>query len=440
MLKLGLDDLFAPEHIKAFRERWATDPDIAEKEAKDVVRVLTDPKGREAEIAKLVVFLVGKEPDFVAWMEALAVGSWELRPNVKYAYHAKRGKQPAAFYKEQQNLIDRVADKNLSPEEADEWRHAYTDALRLIIASQLLKEMRAGVAAKAALWISWPLVVAVSDKDFGVRQRKLLALFSREPEFLSFLRQRVGEILEEWIDEEYEGQEPSTRELHEAGLFQEPSEAEARAILQPVQAYRDKLFKCMGLGAIATQHFQHRDVSALAQAGEDAELISILLEADGRSVPSDFTSFRNAPDPRDYSSECIEELRAILPTLANETSDSPHFHAAVKRGRERRKLLDRVEDLKEATLVGHVFRWVESSRTPPLDLGILHASVFEDVMCAYLSDTTCRFDPAWLDFDFPEVTKRVSFEDGFLEYATSAEERNGHNIDDIPPHGADYPR
>ena len=29
MLELGLEELFKPEHLKAFRERWATDPKIA---------------------------------------------------------------------------------------------------------------------------------------------------------------------------------------------------------------------------------------------------------------------------------------------------------------------------------------------------------------------------------------------------------------------------
>ena len=82
--------------------------------------------------------------------------------------------------------------ENLSPAEAAEWRNAYEDAMRLIIASLVLKEMRVGVAAKAALWIAWPLMVAVKDKRFGVRQRKLLALFSEEPAFIDFLRDRLG--------------------------------------------------------------------------------------------------------------------------------------------------------------------------------------------------------------------------------------------------------
>ena len=142
------------EKCKAFRERWATDAEIARDDARDIVRILTNPDEREAEIAKLVLLLVGEEPDFDAWMESFAVGSYELRENVRYANRGQRGMQPARFFQDQQRRIDRIVNENLSPAEAAEWRNAYEDAMRLIIASLVLKEMRVGVAAKAALWIA----------------------------------------------------------------------------------------------------------------------------------------------------------------------------------------------------------------------------------------------------------------------------------------------
>ena len=412
MLELGLEELFRPEHLKAFRERWATDAEIARDDARDIVRILTNPDEREAEIAKLVLLLVGEEPDFDAWMESFAVGSYELRENVRYANRGQRGMQPARFFQDQQRRIDRIVNENLSPAEAAEWRNAYEDAMRLIIASLVLKEMRVGVAAKAALWIAWPLMVAVKDKRFGVRQRKLLALVSEEPAFIDFLRDRLGGVLEDWIDQKLDGHEPSTRTLHEASLFHEPSEEEARAILQPAETYRSQLLNSLGYETMAAEPGRPFSLGPREQATEDAKALASDLQVGGPQDSDGFSEFQGFPDPLDYSEESFENLRRILPILANERKDSHNLQAAAERGLARSKFLRISEDRKITAHVDRIHRWVESGATPPPDLNVLYASLYEDAVCSFLIYGERRLDEAWIEFDFPEATEKVAFTEG----------------------------
>ena len=248
MLTLGLEELFPPELLKAFRERWAGSPEVSAAEAREIVRQLTNPTDREALVVKIILCLVGDEPDFYAWMEALAVGSFELRPNVKYAQHGKAGIQPARFFHDQRKIIEGVADKNLAPEQKQEWRHAYEDALKLIVASQLLHEMRVGVAAKAALGVAWPLMLAASERQIGKRNRKLLHLFGGDADFVDRLSRAIEEALQAWINERHGGHAPSVRHLSDdfATLPGQPTDDEILAAVEPVGdaigRYRAELF------------------------------------------------------------------------------------------------------------------------------------------------------------------------------------------------------
>lgn len=413
MLEMRLEELFTPSLLKAFREQWSADPDLAEEDARDIVRILTNPAGREAEVAKLVLALVGRKPNFYAWAESFATGSYELRPNVQYAFHGRRGMQPARFFDDQQKRIDRLAHEDLSPAEAAEWRNAYEDAMRLIIATQVLKEMRVGVAAKAALWLAWPLMVAVHDKRFGLTQQKLLAYFAYDPAFIDFCRERLGEILEDWIEVGCDGVTPSTRHMTQAGLFHRPSEAEMREVLRPAETYRSNLLDGIGLAAFVKDCGRSNDIDPKEQAYEDSKRLNAIFSVGGYLPCEEFTAFNRELHSFDYSYEDIEKIRDLLPVLATENADSPHFRAAARRGDARSKLLESC--CAAPTLVGQIHHWVSQFRFPPPDLCALHAPIFEDAMCSLLCRGSGEFDLEWLELGFPEVNRQITVKDLYFD-------------------------
>jgi hypothetical protein len=163
MLKLSLDDLFGAELVSAFQARWASGPDAAAAQAERAIRSIIAPRDkRERFVAKFVLALIGPEPDGLTWMEALAKGDFKLRDNVTYAIG--RGKEsPSKFVRRQRDRISALLDHPAAKGHEQEYRNAYNDALRLVVASTLLMEMRKGVAAKAAIGAGWPLMAGVKE-------------------------------------------------------------------------------------------------------------------------------------------------------------------------------------------------------------------------------------------------------------------------------------
>lgn len=173
MLKLKLDELFGPEIVAAFQKQWAAEPEAALAQAEAAIRMIVTPRDdRERAIAEIVVGLVGPEPDGLAWLEALAVGSFQLRDNVTYAI-GRVGESPARFIDRQRERIARLAGNSRARGREGDMTHAYNDALRLVVASSLLTQMKTGVAAKAALGPAWPLMVAV-DEYFTESEKRAL--------------------------------------------------------------------------------------------------------------------------------------------------------------------------------------------------------------------------------------------------------------------------
>lgn len=180
MLKLDLNALFTPELVAAFQKQWAAEPEAALAQADAAIRMLVAPRDdRERAIAELVVGLVGPEPDGLAWLEALAVGNFQLRDNVTYAI-GRTGQSPARFIERQRDRIARLVGHPRARGKEADMTHAYNDALRLVVASALLTQMKTGVAAKAALGPAWPLMVAV-DTHFGEAEKRALYQFGNEP-------------------------------------------------------------------------------------------------------------------------------------------------------------------------------------------------------------------------------------------------------------------
>ena len=194
MLKLSLDDLFGPEVVAAFQAHWTSNPATAAAQAEWAVRLIIAPQGeRERFVARFVLALVGPEPDGLAWMEALAKGSFNLRDNVTYAI-GRIGESPSKFIKRQRERISQLADHPKARGREEEYRNAYNDALRLVVASTLLMEMRKGVAAKAAIGAGWPLMAGVKTHCTADEKRALL-WFGNDAELHRRLAEAAREVL-----------------------------------------------------------------------------------------------------------------------------------------------------------------------------------------------------------------------------------------------------
>ena len=161
MLKLSLDELFGPDIVAAFQAQWTSEHDAAAAQAAAAVRAIVKPQGaREEFLSRLIRALVGPEPDGLAWMEALAKGSFNLRDNVTYAI-GRVGESPAKFIDRQRQRIHELSEHPKAKGRRADYENAYNDALRLVVATSLLTQLRTGVAAKAAIGAGWPLMAAV---------------------------------------------------------------------------------------------------------------------------------------------------------------------------------------------------------------------------------------------------------------------------------------
>ncbi|MXP42091.1 hypothetical protein GRI75_10610 [Altererythrobacter soli] len=418
MLTLGLEELFTPELLQAFRERWGASPEVSAAEAREIMRQLVEPTEREEFVTKLVLCLVGEEPDFHAWMEAFAVGSFELRPNVKYAQPGKAGVQPARFYKEQQKLIDDVADKQLTPEEKAKWRHAYDDALRLIVASQVLKELRVGVAAKAALGAAWPLMMAAARKSFSQKNQKLLHYFGDEPAFIAQLEKAITATIQGWIDTHHGGHAPSVRnyspdyaKVCPGGLSEYEIAVQLDPATRAVDAYRSAIFEALEAPDEPDRTGPYTsDPRELAQ--QDVPNLRDRVGPRREAAKTRFSQYTPDVAALSYSAAERERLRRMLPVLAHETCESPHFTAARDRGSWRAHVRYRSSEiLSDNALQEEIAGWVTQGLPPPPDLKVEFAAYFEEEVCYQFHHGFMKVSDAWAQpgFATPGSQRPASF-------------------------------
>ncbi|VXC98998.1 hypothetical protein [Sphingomonas sp. AX6] len=197
MLTLKLDELFGPKIVAAFQAQWSSEPDAALAQAERAVRMIVAPKNEsERSIARLVLALVGPEPDGLAWLEALAVGSFQLRENVSYAI-GRVGESPSKFIDRQRERIRSLADHPKAKGREKDYENAYLDALRLVVATTLLVQMRTGVAAKAAIGPAWPLMVAV-DAHLKLAEKRALFIHGNDAALQAGIADAVRTLLADY--------------------------------------------------------------------------------------------------------------------------------------------------------------------------------------------------------------------------------------------------
>jgi len=204
-----------PAAIAAFEAMWPAGV-AADDELRSIIAALTTPAdkdGRAAFVAQLVAAIVGDAPDLASWLQAVAVGSFQLGPHQEYGRSA-RSKSRARLLQRQQGNIDLPAAAAGGP-------HAQQEGVRLIVASMLLKEMRKNVAAKAALGPAWPVMVAVMEQASAEEMRRLHQ-FGADPRLTRLLGVGVRLALRRYL-----------ATAHPAGVPAGPSAAEWRRSLPP---------------------------------------------------------------------------------------------------------------------------------------------------------------------------------------------------------------
>lgn len=195
MLRLDLNDLFTPSIIEAFQQQWTGSPDIALAQAEEAIRALVAPQDQvERYVAALVLNLVGPEPDGLAWLAAMAKGSFKLSDATTHVLGRAKENPAQAIQRQRSRIANLATSAKARGADGEEIRIAYNDALRLIVASSMLTQMRKGVAAKAALGAAWALMVGVSDYC-TVADRRTLFLLGADRDLQRLLGDAVTDVL-----------------------------------------------------------------------------------------------------------------------------------------------------------------------------------------------------------------------------------------------------
>ncbi|WP_338501468.1 hypothetical protein V6R86_01640 [Sphingomonas kaistensis] len=179
MLEAPLHEIVPDHLIAAFRKMWEVEGPDAISEVRKLMDVLAEDQDSDEVsrwVAKIIFGLVGQGPDLASWLEAVAVGSFQLRPDMDYAYSGELKSRARHLARQRPMFIGDIEAHRRAW--AVEVNQVQAGGL-LIAASALMKEMKKNVAAKAAIGPGWPLMVAVND-HFGANEMKALHQFGGE--------------------------------------------------------------------------------------------------------------------------------------------------------------------------------------------------------------------------------------------------------------------
>lgn len=415
MLQLRLDELFTPELLKAFRERWGVSPDAADRVALRIVKMfeLQEPgtdkivsrRRKDAWLKLIINALIGPEPDFEAWIEALAKGNFEIRPNALYG-RAEKGKgQPAMVLQRQRQLIEGLtAKEKLSPAEREERHLVYTDALRQILVSVLLRELKEACSVKAAVGPAWPMVKAVDH--LTEQELSQLRYFGADPAFQRHLAKTFREALVAWIENCHGGQAPTIPNVYfEKGLPPGTTKQDALKHLDrdivAIEGYRARLSQALELDpALPIRAMTGANLEEIVEE-DGATIRSALTLVD--AGPYRFFTEANGGDERfEYNEKSRASLNASLPLLTCAGSHQQH-EAARQRALRRASLRQtRPGRMLDHHLQEEIAAYAAEGLPPPKDLTPEHAIFFEEEVCRVYHE---RFhdDERWeqLGFVFP---------------------------------------
>lgn len=420
MSELKLEELFTPRLLEAFRRSWGHEPANARRVLEEVLGIFEEGKGmglrtharRQAFLRTLSTALVGEEPHFHAWLEAFAVGNFDLPDEVMYGRAPDKG-SPSRFLERQRKKIEELIDPAASPQEQELQRRAYMDAIRLMLSSLLARELGRGIAAKAAIGTGWPIMVA-ADR-LKAREKKLLHHFGGDNEFLDYLAARIAEALQGWIDEHLGGRPPVLGRSR-AYVYSLPPGMDVHDALTyldrgdiAIDHYRASLWAELKAGEPpAAITGTGRTASAVATV--DAETIRHLInKVEGHKSNSrrlgpggEWAYFREArpeENPFEYTADAVENLRLNLPILREEAPAQELLGYARFRADRRRVLRkDAPGSQTDEAVQAEIAEWVDRGHPPPAGLRAEHAGYHEEEVCrrAYQIKRDHRWEAAGL--------------------------------------------
>lgn len=392
MLSLKLDQLFTPQTLEAFRSNWGQTPQEADRVALRIASVFEEQIGskgasdsrrrRERWLATAIGALVGPEPDFDAWVEALSKGSFDVRPGVTYARSPKSG-SPSRFIRRQRERIDKLLNADLSDGERSVLYQLHLDAMRQILVGHIILEMKRAVCAQSAAGLAWPLTLACRD-HLADEVKSTLWHFGGNDDLRKSMAAAVEAAIQTWLAENGKNdRQRFTKGNYASGL--KPMGFNYHQTLsaldhgsKPLERYRKALWKAMQLDSQPpnVSGFPAPEILAEADAGH------VRLETE-RAVPRYrfFTEANDSEDVFQYSPEDIQRLRSILPALAGPINE-PVIEFAAERA-IRRAELRKIAPLSQpdGALQEEIADWVNGENPPPRQLRLEHAAYLEEEVC-----------------------------------------------------------
>ena len=149
--------------------------------------------GRATVLPLIIDALIGPDPDGEAWLAAIAEGSFDLSISKRYGKVTEVG--PPGTYLPR--LVQRWDTERTKHNPSPNQLRRYRTALGILIASVLLRELKNATNARAAIGAAWPVMRAISHRQYAELRRDLAQFGADEP-FLVHLAKAVASAVQDW--------------------------------------------------------------------------------------------------------------------------------------------------------------------------------------------------------------------------------------------------
>jgi len=377
MSTFDLNKLMSDRDLKAFAALWPRELENAKSEMRWVLDLVAKPSAQKSKyedlLSKLVIALVGSDPDLSAWIQAIAGEGFELRPEQRYAIPGQKDR-PSRF-------VDRGLNDYDNGTSALQQKLGITDGgvrdgINLVAISAVLKEFRNHVTGRRALGPAWPVFVSV-DEYLGNPEHRQLYQFGDDVVLQKRIAATIKATLKEYMAE---------REASGESIAVEERAADWQRKLPPGA---DPV-GYFGRGSVAAERYRDAlaneleiTLSETGDAAADAEAIRQgILQT---TSPTEVFPYWHLRDGTrrisiEYTDADCKRLRAMLPMLTRTDADE-QMKAFAVRAALRRYWPDAVGTAYSETFLREVRSWVERGYGPPPDLRIEHVHLFEDQAC-----------------------------------------------------------
>lgn len=397
MTPQDLNDFFTPEERAAFAAMWADDPDAAKQQVRAIMDLLAEPKSHIPEVRLLVRRLIrgilSPDPEMGAWMQAVATGSFQLRPEQKYAMPGVEDR-PARFINRGRSTLD----EGVSPAQR---KVGITDAtacdgMNLVLFGILAKEFRNLALARVAIGTAWPLAAGV-DKFLTNDEHRLLYRFGDDDDLQVRMAAAARQALREYLSEKFGDEVPKgTRAAsHEREL---PVGVDLKAHFTRAETavlrYREDLMTSLGVSFDASpspvsDDLAQSDAAILkSRMKEQRGTFSYMTYADGSSRQH-----------LGYDPASIAHLQSLMPVLVKRDA-TEELTVLAARAHLRFFAPGAMKGVFDRDLSKEVGEWVRRGWTPPADLRAEHAQLFEEEAALLFVQGENGLLKGWREFGF----------------------------------------